>query len=126
MRNQCLSFSVDPITVSNMLSDVKLRNNSIVNRFINPPKREVVNQQILRVGCTTVQGDHNPIFKVEFFANPGSEIVITDYSVNLYTLQSNPYQSSLIANVTPSISGKYNCQSTVSGLFSTFIIAAGI
>ena len=119
-------FSVDPITVSIVLGNVRLRNNSIVNRFDFISKREVVNKKKFRVGCTTVQGDHNPFFKVEFFANPGSEIVITNYSVNLYTLQSNPYQSFLIANVTPSISGKYNCQSTVSGLFSTFIIAAGI
>ena len=109
-----------------MFGDTRLRNNSIINRFIYPEKREVVNKKSLQVRCTTVQGDHNPIFKVEFFTNPGSEIVITDYSVNLYTLQSNPYQSSLIANVTSSISGKYTCQSTVSGLFSTFIVAAGI
>ena len=119
-------FSVDPITVSNVLGNVRLRNNSIVNRFNFISKREVVNMKNFRVRCTTVQGDHNPLFKVEFFDNPGNEIVITNYSIYLYTLQSNPYQSFLIANVTSSISGKYNCQSTVSGLFSTFIIAAGI
>ena len=92
-------------------------------------KREIEYERTFEALCTVVQGDHNPIFKAEFFTSPGNELVLDYdylyYNDDLSTRQLNLYQSMLIANANQNISGRYQCRSTVSGVFSNFILTPG-
>lgn len=117
---------VDIITITDS-DNLFIRNNSIVNTFsVIDHKREIESERSFEALCTVVQGDHNPIFKAEFFTNPGNELVLDyDYNDDLSTRQLNVYQSRLIANANQNISGRYQCQSTVSGIFSNFILTPG-
>ena len=79
-----------------------------------------------QVQCTTVQGNHDPIWKAEFFNRPNYPGVITNkFSEELYSNEINPYVSELRATVAEDLSGKYMCESLVSGVYITFILTIG-
>lgn len=100
-------------------------NNSVVNLFnYDDSKRAGV---VFRVQCTTVQRDELPKFKAEFFTNPGVINTINEEAEigNLYSIPNGLYQNTMAAIVSQSISGRYWCESAVSGVSTTFIITAG-
>ena len=129
----CNHFSfVDDISLSSNGVDT-VQNNSIVNDFDDnydyygerkriaeyPPN----SYQLL---CTTVQGNHNPIWTAEFFATPNVSVTIDNsFSELLYSDQQNQYVSELIVDVYGDLSGRYTCRSSISGVLVRVILTSG-
>ena len=103
-----------------------IKNNSIVNSFpIFDARKRNVGHDFLAT-CTTVQGNHDPLWKVEFFDSPGETVVIDELYDDLYLSLTNLYVSRLNAFVSDAISGEYRCESSISGIFIRFIVTTGM
>ena len=102
-----------------------INNNSIVNGLFNGDipndlmKRNVPGNPVINIQCTTVQGDHDPIWSID------NTTVISNTSYITLT-QSNSYVSSLAVVVNDETAGRYTCRSAVSGAAISFLLVAGI
>ncbi len=104
-----------------------LLNNSIINYNENDYYSENAElNYMMQITCTTVQGNHSPMWKAEFFGTPNFPGVISnEYSESLYTSQINSYVTELNIDLTEDISGNYRCESAISGIFLNFILTSG-
>ena len=96
-------------------------NNSIVNyfpRFIES-KRSISGGTYASFSCIGVQGDHYPVFKVELFNETGFIRTVNTSSPN------GEFQNTLHVYVHRETSGRYYCESSVSGAFKSFIVTSG-
>ncbi len=130
MRNHFYS-STDDISLSSNGDTVQ--NNSIVNDYDDNYYYYDEHKRIAeyppssyRLLCSTVQGNHNPIWTAEFFATPNVSVTIDNsFSELLYSNQQNPYVSELIVEVSGDLSGRYTCRSSISGVFVTVFLTSG-
>lgn len=111
-------------------------NNSVVNTFTyyyeyeyDHRKRNVAEDNVFKVGCTVVQGDEYPQFKFQLFDGPQVVAVVNDINdidgdSNIYSSLSGSFHRILYVRVSQYTSGIYWCESTVTGVFNTFIISA--
>lgn len=111
---------------------ITIRNNSIVNsfhyQFINhKSKRSLSGGISVSVTCSTVQGDHYPFFKAELFSQPGVILSIDDTSdvSDIRSFSSGTFERTLSVHLHHNTSGRYYCESAVSGVFNTFILTSG-
>ena len=107
-----------------------IRNNSIVNSFhyqFLESKRSLSGGIFARVTCSTVQGDHYPFFKAELFSQPGVILSIDDTSdvSDIRSFPSGTFERTLSVHLHHNTSGRYYCESAVSGVFNTFILTSG-
>ena len=88
-------------------------------------KRNIENLNFFNARCTTVQGNHKPIWKAEFFNELNYPVIINDsFSDDLYSYHENSYISELNAYVTEDIGGAYRCESSITGVFVSFILTS--
>ena len=119
---------LDDISVENDNAYNIIKNNSIVNSFPfgEDQRKRNVGHDFLAT-CTAVQGNHDPLWKVEFFDHPGETVIIHELDdADLYISMINPYESRLNAIVSDDISGEYRCESSISGIFIRFIVTTGM
>ena len=119
---------LDDISVENNYAYNIIKNNSIVNSFpFDEDQRKRNVDYYFLATCTTVQGNHDPLWKVELFDRPGEIVTIDDLGdEDLYISLINPYESRLNAFVSDAISGEYRCESSITGIFIKFIVTIGM
>ena len=120
---------LDDISVENDHAYNIIKNNSIVNSFpLDDSKRNLdYESHDFLATCTTVQGNHDPLWKVEFFDSPGETVIIDELDdEDLYISLTNSYELRLNAFVSDAISGEYRCESSITGIFIKFIVTIGM
>ena len=125
----CFSF-LERISLTQFHTTITIRNNSIVNSFHNQileSKRSLSGGIFASVNCSTVQGDHYPFFKAELFSQPGVILSIDDTSdvSDIRSFPSGTFERTLSVHLHRNTSGRYYCESAVSGVFNTFILTSG-
>lgn len=110
-------------------SRFNVANNSIVNYFpqFYESKRSVAGGSFASFSCTGVQGDHYPVFKVELFNETGFIRTVNASSPNneIAASPNGEFQNTLYVYVHRETSGRYYCESSVSGAFKSFIVTSG-
>ena len=124
----CLtSISLDVISVRKVgSSGPSITNNSIVNGLSisdipdSRRRRNVPDGPVFTVQCTTVQGDHDPVWIM-------GDSIVTSNTSYLTVTQLNRYVSTLEVTLNQQTAAeRYTCRSAVSGVSITFLLVTGI
>lgn len=125
---------LDDILVENIYGYNTILNNSIVNSFVSldKKKRNVEYPNLpgaFQSRCTVTQGNHDTRWTAEFFDDIGFtelEVINSTFSDVLYSTTVNLYVSELTAaTVSEDESGRYICESSITGNYHTFILTNG-
>ena len=91
-------------------------------------KRNIELSDTFRSRCIVTQGNHDALWKVELFEDntiAPSVIINNTYNDYLQATTNNPYESELTAFVNDNTTGRYTCESAITGIYNTFILTNG-